>query len=85
MTNQSPALVILYQATGPVPLPFLRCWVQIPRQLPVSAAARPLVRATLAAAVALVEGSFDEGVVDMAGDGGGLGGAGGGGGFREVK
>jgi hypothetical protein len=34
--NQSPALVILYQATGPVPLPFLHCWVQIPRQLPVS-------------------------------------------------
>jgi hypothetical protein len=36
MTNQSPALVILHQAIGPVPLPSLRCWVHIPRQLPVS-------------------------------------------------
>jgi hypothetical protein len=36
MTNQSPALVILHQAIGPVPLPSLRCWVQTPRQLPVS-------------------------------------------------
>jgi hypothetical protein len=36
MTYQSPALVILYQAIGPVPLPSLRCWVQTPRQLPVS-------------------------------------------------
>jgi hypothetical protein len=36
MMNQSPALVILHQATGPVPLPSLRCWVHIPRQLPVS-------------------------------------------------
>jgi hypothetical protein len=42
------------------------------------AAAGPLVRATLAAVVALVEGSFDKGVVDMAGGGGGSwGGAGG--------
>jgi hypothetical protein len=40
-TNQSPALVILYQAIGPVPLPFLRCWVQIPRQLPVSVGPAP--------------------------------------------
>jgi hypothetical protein len=37
MTNQSPALVILYQAIGLVPLPSLHCWVPIPRQLLVSA------------------------------------------------
>src|ERR1700730_12123346 len=34
--SKSPDLVILYQSIGPVHLPSLRCWVPIPRQLPVS-------------------------------------------------
>src|ERR1700730_5463160 len=34
--SKSPGLVILYQSIGPVHLPSLRCWVPIPRQLPVS-------------------------------------------------
>jgi hypothetical protein len=53
-TNQSPALVILHQAIGPVPLPSLRCWVHIPRQLPVSITVR--ARINSAAAAQMVQG-----------------------------